>query len=51
MFINTDVFAVYGEWAQNGIPLPTMLIAVALLACGFALSFALTKYELKNNKQ
>ena len=51
MFINTDVFAVYGEWAESGIPLPTAVIAAALLAIGFALSFALTKYELKNNKQ
>ena len=51
MFINTDVFAVYGEWAKSGIPLPTVLIAAALLALGFALSFFLTRYELSHTQK
>ena len=51
MFINTDVFAVYGEWAKGGIPLPTVLIAAALLALGFALSFFLTRYELSHTQK
>ena len=51
MFINPDVFAVYGEWAKNGVSLPTAIIAVVLLVIGFIPSFFLTRYELKNTKK
>ena len=46
MFLNTDLFAVYNEWARTGISLPAIIIGAALLGTGFVLSFALTKYEL-----
>ncbi len=46
MFLNTDIYELYGEWAATSIPLPTFIIGIALLAVGFVLSFALTKYEL-----
>lgn len=51
MFINPDVFAVYGEWAKNGVSLPTAIIAAVLLVIGFIPSFFLTRYELKNNQK
>jgi len=47
MFINTDVYEVYTAWAAAGsFPVVTVIVGAALLAVGFALSFALTKYEL-----
>ena len=47
MFLNTDVYALYTEWAANGaIPLPTVAFALVLLIIGFTGSFLLTKYEL-----
>lgn len=51
MFINTDVFAVYGEWAAQGIPTATAVIAPILLVIGFILSFLLTRYELNHNQK
>ncbi len=47
MFLNTDVYALYTEWAANGaVPLPTVAVALVLLIIGFTGSFLLTKYEL-----
>lgn len=51
MFINTDVFAVYGEWAASGIPVSTAIIAPILLIIGFILSFRLAHYEMKHQSK
>lgn len=50
MFINPDVYEVYTAWSTgNGNPILSIVIGVVLLAVGFALSFLLTRYELKHN--
>lgn len=51
MFLNTDVYASYTEWAETGIPLTVIIIAPILLAAGFILSLLLTRYELKHQKE
>jgi putative membrane protein len=51
MFINPDVYEVYVGWANgNGNPVLSIIVGVVLLAIGFVLSFLLTRYELKHNK-
>ena len=51
MFLNTDVYALYVQWAdQEAVPLVTVLIALLLLAVGFVGSFLLTKYELSREE-
>ncbi len=49
MFLNTDIYTVYVNWATNGVSVPTVVVGVALLAVGFVGSFLLTKYELSHN--
>ena len=49
MFLNTDIYTVYVNWATNGVSIPTVIVGVALLAVGFVGSFLLTKYELSHN--
>jgi putative membrane protein len=49
MFLNTDVYTVYVDWAANGVSVPTVIISAVLLAVGFVGSFLLTKYELSHN--
>ena len=51
MFLNTDFYALYVQWAEQGaIPIVTVLIALLLLAVGFVGSFLLTKYELSREE-
>ncbi len=49
MFLNTDIYTVYVNWATNGVSVPTVIVGVALLAVGFVGSFLLTKYELSHS--
>ena len=46
MFLNSDVYALYTQWAQTSVPLVDVAVSLVLLAIGFAGSFMLTKYEL-----
>ena len=46
MFLNTDVYALYTQWASNGIPVVTVIVSAVLLIVGFVASLLLTKYEL-----
>ncbi len=46
MFFNLDMWGIYTEWAASGIDALQLTVGAALLALGFAVSFALTKYEL-----
>ena len=51
MFLNTDVWGVYTEWAAAGrVPTNTLFISAGLMAAGFVLSFALTRYELSHSE-
>ncbi len=47
MFINPDMYNEYISWAENGVPVLSIVIGVLLLAAGFACSFILTKIEGK----
>ncbi len=49
MFLNTDVYALYTQWASDGVPVITVVISAVLLAIGFVCSFLLTKYELSRD--
>jgi uncharacterized membrane protein len=51
MFLNSDVYALYTEWAQTSVPLVDIAVSLVLLALGFAGSFMLTKYELSGKGQ
>ena len=46
MFLNSDVYALYCDWAASSVPVTDVLIGIILLIVGFAVSYALTKYEL-----
>ncbi len=50
MFLNTDVWAIYGSWGAGADPTWDIVIGVALAAVGFVGSFLLTRYELAKNK-
>ena len=50
MFLNTDIYELYKEWASTSIPVADFIIGIVLLAVGFALSYALTKYELSKGE-
>ena len=50
MFLNTDVYSLYTDWAQTSVPWGVVGISVILLAVGFVGSFLLTKYELSGEK-
>lgn len=47
MFINPDIWEIYGEWAGGAFAAADLIVGICLLAAGFATSFALTAYELK----
>jgi hypothetical protein len=51
MFLNSDVYALYTEWARTSVPLVDIAVSLVLLALGFAGSFMLTKYELSGKGQ
>ena len=46
MFLNSDVYALYCDWAASSVPVADVLTGIILLIVGFAVSYALTKYEL-----
>ena len=50
MFINLDMWEIYGEWSVGGVAIDQLLIGGGLLVVGFVASFLLTKYELNRNK-
>jgi putative membrane protein len=47
MFLNTDMWEIYGSWGEGKDPTVSIIVGVALMIAGFACSLALTKYELK----
>ena len=48
MFVNPDVSELYAAWADgHGNPAASVAVGAALLVLGFALSLALTVYELR----
>ena len=49
MFLNTDVYTLYTDWAATTVPLGIVGISLILLAIGFVGSFLLTKYELSRD--
>lgn len=48
MFLNSDVYELYTQWASDGIPVSDIAVGAVLLIIGFIGSYALTRYELKN---
>ncbi len=46
MFLNSDIYALYVDWAQTSVPMLDVAVGLVLLAVGFVGSFLLTKYEL-----
>ncbi len=50
MFLNSDVYALYGEWARSGVPLTDVAVSLVLLAVGFVGSLILTRYELSRGE-
>ena len=51
MFLNSDVYELYTVWAQNGVPAVDVAVGAVLLIVGFIGSYALTKYELRNESK
>ncbi len=52
MFVNTDMYELYLTWsAESSLPIAVIIIGVALLLAGFAVSLLLTKYELSHTKE
>ena len=50
MFINLDMWEIYGRWSTQGIEIDQLIIGGVLMVIGFVASFLLTKYELNRNK-
>ena len=50
MFLNSDVYELYTEWAKTAVPVADVIVGIVLLIVGFAASFALTRYELSRNE-
>lgn len=48
MFINSDVYELYVEWFNTSVPVADVTVGIVLLIVGFIGSYALTRYELKN---
>lgn len=50
MFLNSDIYELYTEWASTSVPLVTVTVGIILLVIGFIGSYALTRYELAREK-
>ncbi len=50
MFLNSDIYALYTEWASTSLPVGEIVVGLVLLAVGFVGSFLLTKYELSRDE-
>lgn len=50
MFLNSDIYELYTEWAKTSVPVTTVVIGAILLVIGFIGSYALTRYELSREK-
>ncbi len=50
MFLNSDVYTLYTEWAREGIPIADVIVGIVLLAVGFIGSLMLTRYELSKEE-
>lgn len=51
MFYNPDTFAVYADWAKNGVNLPDILLGAALLAVGVICAYLLVRVERKKARE
>lgn len=51
MFLNSDVYALYCEWAATSVPVLDVIIGIVLLIIGTVLSYALTRYELSRGNE
>ena len=51
MFVNPDMWEVYTLWGNGESATVSLVVGLILLAAGFALSFALTRYELNREKK
>ena len=50
MFLNTDMWEIYTEWASGTNPMPSVIIGAILLVVGFVFSLILTKYEMSKRE-
>ena len=51
MFLNSEVFAVYQNWANNGVAWLDLILGCLLLVVGAAVSFAFVRYEKKRENR
>ena len=50
MFLNPDIWEIYLGWGRGEKMLPDLIVGIVLFVLGFALSLALTRYELKKKQ-
>ncbi len=50
MFYNPDTYQVYMSWANGGLNVLDLILAILLFVCGFIASFALILQQRKHNK-
>lgn len=50
MFLNPDMWEIYGQWMAGKDPILDIVSGAILAAVGFTASFLLTRYELKRGK-
>ena len=49
IFFNSDVYAVYTDWAQNGVDVLDLVLGIVLLAVGLAVAYLFVRYERKKH--
>ena len=49
IFFNSDVYAVYTDWAQNGVDVLDLALGVVLFAVGLAVAYLFVRYERKKH--
>lgn len=49
IFFNSDVYAVYTDWAQNGVDVLDLVLGIVLFAVGFAVAYLFVRYERKKH--
>ena len=51
MFCNVEIFAVYKEWAANGVAWKDLWLGVVLFAAGAAIAYLLVQYQRKKDAE
>ena len=49
IFFNSDVYAVYTDWAQNGVDVLDLVLGIVLFAVGLTVAYLFVRYERKKH--